>query len=338
MKMTSTEKYFLFVLLLMAVVFTVIVFYPFLAMLILAAAFSAVLYPIYSWINNHLTRGISWLASFITVVLFLICLCVPLFFIGKTVFNEVQNMYTGIMSNGGSTHFISSIEESITKILPSGFNFDIHQKLMQFVSSMSDNLVKFFSSTVNSLIMFILMALTIFYLLEDGEMWKKELINILPMSDENAHEILTNLKISIDQVFKGSFIMGIAQGLFAWAGFVVFGVPNALFWALVTFVASFAPTIGTSFITIPASIFLFATGMHWHAVGLFFWSVFIVGTVDNLIAPYVISKNTNIPPLFILFAILGGLSIWGGIGILIGPLVLSFLYSLIIIYKKDSRI
>lgn len=337
MQITSTEKYFLFVLLLITVIFTLLIFYPFLAMLVLAAAFAVVLSPIYSWIKKHLVKNISWLASLLTIILFLICLCVPLFFVGKAVFNQTQDLYLNIISSGSSSDFIESIDSSLNKLLPSGFNFDVHAKITQLVSSLSNNLAQFFSSTVNSIIMFVLMIFTLFYLLKDGEKWEKGFMKIFPLSDRNINEILTNLKKSINRIFKGSFIIAIAQGLLAWGGFMIFGVPNAIIWAIVAAVASFVPTIGTSIVTVPAILFLFFTGMQLQALGLLIWSILLVGAIDNVLSPYIISKDTEIPSLFILFAILGGVSLLGPLGILIGPLVLSLLYSLISIYKKEIQ-
>ena len=115
---------------------------------------------------------------------------------------------------------------------------------------------------------------------------------------------------------------------------MIFGIPNAIIWAVVASISSFIPTVGTSIVAIPAILFLFLTGMKLQALGLLIWSIIIVGTVDNILSPYIISRDTEIPSLFILFSILGAVSLMGPLGILIGPLVLSLLYSLISIYKK----
>ncbi|MBK5215399.1 MAG: AI-2E family transporter [Candidatus Pacebacteria bacterium] len=335
MHISSTEKYFLFALLSLTIVLTVLIFYPFLAMFVLAAAFAVVLNPIYMWIKVKLVGNISWLASLLTVIMFLLFLVIPLFFIGKAIFIETQNLYLSIASSGTSGHFLQSLDTSITKFLPSGFNFDINAKIIQIVSSLSNNLASFFSSTLNSILMFILMVFTLFYLLMNGESWEKGVLKILPLKDENANEILQNLKISINKIFKGSFIIAIAQGVLAWVGFTIFGVPNAIIWAVVAGVASFIPTVGTSIVSVPAMLFLFFTGMEMQALGLLIWSVLLIGMIDNILSPYIISKDTEIPSLFVLFSILGAISLVGAMGILIGPLVLSLLYSLISIYKKE---
>jgi predicted PurR-regulated permease PerM len=304
-------------------------------MFILAVAFAVVLNPIYLWIKKKITKDIAWLASLITVIFFLLCLCVPLFFVGKAVFVQTQDIYNNIINSGGTSHFIESIDSSINKILPAGFNFDIYSKITELFSSLSDNLAQFFSSTVNSIVMFFLMMFALFYLLKDGEKWEKGFVKIFPLSDNNVNEILATLKKSIDRIFKGSFIIAIAQAFLAWIGFIIFGVPNAIIWAIVAGIASFIPTVGTSIITVPAILFLFFTGMPIHALGLLIWSAILIGTIDNVLSPYIISKDTDTPSVFVLFAILGGVSLLGPLGILIGPLVLSLLYSLISIYKKE---
>lgn len=326
------------VLLSITIIFTLLILFPFLTMFVLATAFAVVLNPIYIWIKKYLVRNISWLASLLTVLIFLLGLCVPLFFIGKAVFYQTQNMYISVINSGDSAnHFIETINSSIDKLLPAGFNFDIHSKITQLVSSLSGNLTKFFSATLNSIFMFLLMMLTLFYLLKDGEKWKKGFINIFPLRDEDTKEILINLEKSINQILKGSFLIAISQAFLAWFGFVIFGVPNAIIWAVVTGISSFVPTIGTSVVTLPAILFLFFTGMHVQALGLLIWSLLIVGLVDNILNPYIISKGSEISPLFILFAILGGISLMGPLGILVGPLVLSLLFSLISIYKKELK-
>lgn len=337
METTRTEKYFLFALLSITIVLTLLILYPFLAMLVLASAFAVVLNPIYLWIKKHLTFNISWLASILTVIIFILCLCVPLFFVGKTIFSQTQNLYYNLINSGTSNNFLNSINSSVNNWLPAGFNFDIHSKATALMSSLSNNLANFFKSTINSILMFILMVFTMFYLLKDGEKWKKGFITLFPLKNSETNEILNNLKKSINRIFKGSFIIAIAQGVLAWGGFMVFGVPNAIIWAVVTGIASFIPTIGTSIVSIPAILFLFFTGMELQALGLLLWSLLLIGTIDNILNPYIISRDTEIPSLFILFSILGGISLIGPLGILIGPLILSLLYSLISIYKKDFK-
>jgi predicted PurR-regulated permease PerM len=336
MHTTQTERHFIFVLLVIVLLITLAILYPFLTVIVLSGAFAVVLTPTYKWINKKVVKDIPWLASTLTILMFLIVLCVPLVIVGNAVFKQTQNAYQSIVNNGGADRFINSLDSSINSVLPEGFTFDTSTKITNFIVSLSSNFASIFTSTFNSIVMFIIMIFALFYLLKDGEEWKKGLVSILPLSNENAKKILSSLNGSINRVLKGSFIIAIAQGILAWIGFMIFGVPNAAIWAVVSGIASFVPTLGTSIVSIPAIIYLLATGMQIQALGLLLWSMLLIGTIDNLLSPYIISKNTNIPSIFILFSILGGVSLMGPVGILIGPLVLSLLYSLVSIYKSNE--
>lgn len=337
METSKTEKYFLFGLLIAVLVLTLAILYPFLAIFILAASFSVVINPIYLWVKKHITGKRSGLASLITVLLFITVLCGPLFFMGTAIFKQAQNAYSFVVQNGDTSIFIQKIDTSINKLMPNGLVFDTQDKVASLTSFLSDNIGNFFTSTFNTILMAILMIFTMFYLLKNGEEWREGLIKLLPLSEKNIKEILSSLKDSVNRIIKGSFFIAIAQGILAWIGLWIFGVPNPALWGVVTGMASFVPTLGTSIVFIPSILFLLFTGMQLQALGLLLWSMLLVGTIDNMLSPYIISKNTEVPSLFILFSILGGISLMGPIGLLIGPLVLSLLYSLVAIYRKEIR-
>jgi predicted PurR-regulated permease PerM len=230
---------------------------------------------------------------------------------------------------------IQKIDTSINNIIPEGFTFNTYDKVTSFTSFLANNIGNLFSYTFNTILMIILTIFTMFYILKDGSKWKEKLIKILPLSEKNTKEILADLKTSINRIIRGSFLIAIIQGLLSWIGLWFFGIPNPALWGVIAGMASLIPNLGTSIVSIPAILFLFFIGMPLHALGLLLWSILLVGTIDNILSPYIISKNTDISPLFILFSILGGISLMGPIGILMGPLVLSLLYSLVSIYRKE---
>jgi len=335
METSKTEKYFLFVLLAIILALTLAILFPFLTIFILAAAFAVVLNPIYQWIKKHITRKNSNVASLITVIIFLIVLCVPLFFMGITIFNQAQDAYRSVIVSGNTDIFIQKIDTSINNIMPHGFTFDTYGKIASFTSFLAGNIGNFFTYTFNTIIMLVLMFFTMLYILKDGTNWKDGLIKFLPLSENNIKEILADLKNAVNRVIKGSFFIAVVQGLLAWLGFWFFGVPNPALWGVIAGVTSLIPNLGTSMVTVPSILFLYFTGLPLHALGLLIWSILLVGTIDNILSPYIISRDTEIPPILTLFAILGGISLMGPVGLLIGPLVLSLLYSLVSIYRKE---
>ncbi len=336
MPTTLIERVFFFILLGLVLIFMIAIFYPFITVLILAASFAVVLSPVYLFIKKRLTRGRAWIASLITIVLFIFVICAPLIFIGSQIVTQTQDAYTHTIATTNSSTTITSLTTSINSILPQGVVIDVGAKITDVFAVISKNITNVFSSLIETIVLFVLMIIAIFYLLKDGAQWRKSFINLFPLSETTLNEILLKLSIAINQIIRGTFIIAIIQGVLIGIGLFAFGVPNALLWGFVAGIMSFVPTVGTSIVSIPAILFLFMQGMPIHAFGLLLWSALLVGMIDNLLAPFIISKDTKIPSLFILFAILGGISLIGPIGILIGPLALSLLYALISIYRKEK--
>ena len=337
MKTSSVEKKFLYALLAIVILITLAIFYPFLTVFIIAGAFTVVLTPIYLWIQKHITRGNKTIASLITVILFLIVLCVPLFLIGTVIFNQTQNTYYSIVANQNPGTFIQTIDTYIKGILPEGFTFNTQEKITQLLSFFSNNLAGLFTSTINTIMMSVLTILSIFYLLKNGKEWKKEIIQLSPISDENDKKIINRLIKTINGVLVGYILIGLIQGILMWIGLSMFGVPNAAFWGLVAAIAALIPPFGTGIITIPAVIYLYLTGHQLHALGLLTWGALLVGMIDNFLNPYIVGKKIEMPAFLTLFSVLGGIALLGPVGILIGPITVGMLHTFILIYKNGPE-
>ncbi len=328
------ERYFFFGLLLATLLFTFFIFRPFWIVLTLGICFSIVLYPIYEWFKKRIP---SWVSSLFTVILFTILVCGPLLGIGVIIFNQSQDLYHSVVNNSSSAPFLDSLGNTINNVLPDGINFDIQTKASQFVSYLTNNIANIFSATLSAFFSFVLLLLIMFYFLKDGADWKKTLIALSPLGDTDDEKIINRLSHSVNAVIKGSLLIALIQGLLMGFGLFIFGVPNAALWGVVASICSLLPTIGTALVSIPAIIFLLATGHTTGAVGLTIWSVIAVGTIDNFLSPFIVGGKINIPPLLILFAILGGISFLGPVGIILGPLTISLLYTLISIYRNEYK-
>jgi predicted PurR-regulated permease PerM len=179
--------------------------------------------------------------------------------------------------------------------------------------------------------------LSIFYFLKDNAHWKKVIMILSPLADADDKKILDRLSNSVNGIIKGYLFIALLQGILMGVGLALFGVPNPALWGLVTMITAFIPTIGTALISVPAILFLFLTGQTIAAVGLLIWAVAIVGMIDNLLSPIIVGSRINLPPLLILFSVLGGISLLGPVGILMGPLTISLLYALISLYRHEFK-
>lgn len=335
MQTKVVERYFFFGFLLIIFIFTFFIFRPFWIVLVLGASLSVMLYPIYKWFKKM--KLPDWLASTLTLLFFIIVLCIPFLSIGSLVFNQSQDIYHSVVNNGNTGTFINSLGNEINNILPSGIVFNINEQISSLISLFVNNITNIFSATISAFFSFILVLLSTFYFLKDGEKWKKELLKLSPLSDVDDQKIVTKLSKTINGVMNGTLLIALIQGLLIGIGFTIFGVPNGALFGVVAAIASLIPSIGTALVSVPAIIFLFAIGHTVPAIGLLIWSIFIVGTIDNFLAPYVIGNKINIPPFLILFSVLGGISLLGPVGVLIGPLTVSLLYTLISIYRNEFQ-
>ena len=327
------ERYFFFGLLFLTLIFTFFIFRPFWIVLVLGASFAIVLNPIHEWLKKN--KLPNQLSSVVTVLIFVILICVPLFSIGMVVFKQSQNVYH-LMANGNQiAPFIDRLNTSMSEFLPAGISFDLNQKASDFISLISANIAQIFSTTLSTFFSFFLVVMSIFYFLKDGSSWKKSLVALFPMSDKDEQKIINRLTQTIGGVIKGSLLIALIQGILSGVGLTIFGVPNPALWGVVAGITSLIPFAGTAFVSVPAVIFLYATGHMPQAIGLAVWATVFVGLIDNFLGPIIVGRQVKIPQFLILFSVLGGISLLGPVGILIGPLTIGLLYTLISMYRNE---
>ncbi len=329
------ERYFFFGLLLATLLFTFMIFRPFWIVLVLGASFAIVLYPIYLWLMK--IRFPNWLASLFTVAIFSIVVCGPLLGIGALVFNQSQDVYQKAVTSGNTGPFINTINTKIDRLLPPGINFDVNQKITSFFSYVSSNIANIFTNTLSAFFSFILMLLIIFFLLKNGEKSKQALIRLSPLSEENNEKLIVGFTEGVNGIMRGALLMAVFQGAYVGLGFFVFGIPNAALWGVVAGICSLIPPIGATLVSLPGIIFLYATGHTAGAVALFVWAIIVLAIVDTFLRPLLVGKKIDVPSILILFSILGGLALLGPVGILVGPLSVSLLHTLILIYRNEFK-
>lgn len=329
------EKYFFFGLLLATFGFTFFIFRPFWAVLVLGMCFSIVLQPVHDFLRKY--KFPNWLASLTTVLFFILVVCGPVLSVGAIIFNQSQDVYHTVSESGSIKPYVDKFNASIKSVLPANMDFNINEKLASMAGSISANIAKIFTATLSAFFSFLLMLLVIFYFLKDGPKWKKALVVLSPLHDRDDEKIISRLTMAVNGVIKGYLLVALIQGTLMGIGLWLFGVPNPALWGVLAAIASMLPTIGTALVSIPAIIYLLIIGDTGHAIGMLIWAALAVGMVDNFLNPIIVGGKINIPSLFILFSVLGGISVLGPVGILVGPLAVSLLYTLISIYRNEFK-
>lgn len=335
--MTERKQLFYFLLLCLfgALALAYFIFQPFLNPLILAAVAAFLFQPLYKK-SLKLTGGKQSLAALITTILAIIIVVLPVTFLGIQIFNESKQLYTALAS-GGVDSFIKMIEQTAGRLhaflpIPEDFKIDFDQYARQATDLLVQNLGAAFSSLAKILLDLLVFLMAFFFLLKDGRELKNYFVAISPLNDTDDELIVSRLKRAVSSVVKGSLSISLIQGTLTGIGFALFGVPNPVLWSIVAAVAALIPGIGTALVITPAIFFLFFTGSTIGAIGLLIWGVTAVGLIDNVLGPRLIGRGMQLHQLTVFLAVLGGLTLFGPIGFLLGPLVISLCLTLIDIY------
>ncbi len=332
MDASLVRKYFFSALLVVSVGLGLVLFWPFLKIIALAAVFSVLLHPIYRWLQRRIK--VKALASVLTILTFIILVCIPLYFIVTILVRQSQSMYLWLSTMGVIGTTAHHVSLWLHHVFPT-VTFDLQGRMTSLLNALPSTASAILTTTVSTIIYTIFMLIAMFYFLKDGPEWKESLIELVPLSNDSNRQVLAALKRSINGIVKGYMVVGLAQGIVTTTGLYIFHVPHALLWGTLAVFVSIIPPLGTSVISISVVIFLLVVGRTGAAVGYALWAICFSLSIDNILNPYVVGRQIAIHPLLVLFSVIGGLALMGPVGILIGPLIVSFIYALISVYKTE---
>jgi len=180
----------------------------------------------------------------------------------------------------------------------------------------------------------VLVLFVAFFLFLEGDEFIAEIKRLSPLSAVDNEMIVKEMEATIKATLWSTVVVAFIQGFLGGVGFLLFGVPQAAFWGTVMIPASIIPVVGAAIVWLPAVVYLFLLGTWTKALGLLVFCTLIIGSVDNLLKPLLMRGTRATPTVFVLLAILGGISYFGMIGFILGPFILSLLLSLLAIYEK----
>jgi predicted PurR-regulated permease PerM len=177
---------------------------------------------------------------------------------------------------------------------------------------------------------------TLYYLLRDSERIMPAIRAALPLSDEQAGTIFRRTADVITASVNGVLAIAAVQGFLGMIAFLIVGLPSALLWGVVMFLMSTIPMAGSAIVWVPAAIYLAATG-HWgKAIFLTVWGTVVIGLIDNLLRPKVVGQRAKLHELIIFFAVLGGLQVFGVLGLFVGPVVAAIALALLEVFHRGN--
>ncbi|MCW9054461.1 MAG: AI-2E family transporter [Candidatus Pacebacteria bacterium] len=284
-------------------------------------------------------------ASLLTISSVILVIFVPLWIIGGLVVEESISTYdrfaTGSFEASRSS-IVNQALEQLNKI--DGVYLDeegVKEKLSSFVQVVSAwfarEAFELGQATFGVMVSFLLMLYLLFFMLRDGPRIGRAIEHTLPLGNEREEALFTNFARITRSIFKGTLAIALIQGAIGGALFWIAGIDGALLWGVVMTLLSIIPAIGPSIVWLPAGVILLLSGFMWQGAVVLVGGVVIISLVDNILRPLLVGRDVKIPDAIILLSTIGGLSVFGITGIIIGPVIAGFFLSLWKIFEVDYR-
>jgi len=313
--------------------------------IIMAALFTDLLNPMYYRIQKWF-KGRKSISALLTTLIFILIILIPFSALMIVLFEQAINasstvipIVNKVIDNPES--IIAKIESFpiISRIFPD------QEKLVTTIGNIVhalgnivvSGLTDFSAGTAGFIFSLFIFLFTLYYFLVYGDSYLKKILYYLPLKNEDEHMLLTKFSRVTRATLKGTFLIGLIQGGLGAIGMAIVGIPNVVFWGMIMVVFSVIPALGPALIWIPAALFLIIEGNTWSGIILILWGAVVIGNIDNLLRPRLVGKDAQMPDLMILFGTLGGLSMFGMVGIIIGPIIAGLFLTLWEIYGQAFK-
>jgi len=297
-----------------------------------------IFYPVYQKVLSYVKE--KNMSALIVCLLIFLVIFIPLWFLIPVIFKQTFEAYSFLQQ--------ANIFDTLQKIFPSfsgsgQFSKEIIVAVNSFItnsaSTILNSLVDVLSNIILVILQFVITLFVFFFGLRDG----KELANfaskISPLPSKMQAAFLKKFKAITKSVIYGQIVVGIFQGIFTAIGLFIFKSPSPLLLSLLAVFVGIIPVIGPWLVWFPAAVYLILSGNIFGGIGLMIYGFLIVSWVDTLIRPLIVSKKARVSSPIVLIGMVGGLFVFGVLGLIIGPLILSYLILVLEMYKdKKLRI
>jgi len=323
------EKIFFGILFVVIAIVAVTIIQPFLTYIVLAGILTYGLFPLYRAIERRLGR--PEISSGIAILIALVVMVLPTFFLVSQLVQQVSGAYTSFQEEN-----LQRVADYLSGL--SGNRLDFQAMLTSGIDQLRRSIVGLAPDIVGSItdiaLGLFIMFFVMFYGFLDGASFMERLKQILPLDPVLKESLFYELRTITQAVLYGQVLTALIQGTLGAIGLLIFGISNWLFWGAIMTIMAFLPVLGTPVIWVPAAVGQILDGNTARGTGLLIYGSLLVINVDNIIRPRLVSGRTKVHPLLILIGVLGGLKIFGFIGMLVGPLILALLVAFIRFYEQ----
>jgi len=320
----------LLVIVLAVIVVCYLIVQPFIPAILWAIVLSVLMAPFYRRIHKRFSENFS---AILTTLLSLAFIGIPLILVATAIYIQAASMLRKAADEGRKSYTILSMADEVDKMLRpisvrigmqdytvKGWVEDNEQEISDSLKTPIRNAAIGIS---RSLFTAVIAFLTMFFMLRDGHKLRKPVKNLLPIPHQKTDEILDRLRQTIRAVFIGVVLVAMLQGTLAGIAYAFCGVPHPVMWGSITVVLCIIPLVGSPVVYIPLSISLMMQGKAVEGIVLLAFCLIVVSNIDNVLRPFLIGAKTNLHPIAIFFSLLGGVLLFGPVGIMVGPMFLT---------------
>jgi len=329
---TSTDTTMLRLLAVLVTIALAWILLPFYGSIMWGAIIALLFAPLYRRILPRLKRRRT-LAALLTLVLVLVLVILPLALITAALAREAAQVYqqlkSGALDPGRYFHgLFDALPEWVTALLDRFglVDFDTLQarlsdmlaKGSQFIATQALNIGQNTFEFVTGIFIALYLA---FFLIRDGDSLSPVLRRAIPLAPAHKQELLAKFATVIRATVKGNLLVALIQGSLGGLAFWFLGIGGALLWAVVMSFLSLLPAIGAGLVWVPVAVYFLVTGAIWQGVVLAAYGVLVIGLVDNLLRPVLVGKDTRMPDYVVMISTLGGMTVFGINGFVLGPTI-----------------
>jgi predicted PurR-regulated permease PerM len=303
--------------------------------------------PLYRWLLTRLEQRRTP-AALLTLLVVLLLVVLPALLIGVALAREASGVFEQLQSGElNPAQYFHGLFDALPTVVTQWLDrfglvdfATVQRRLVaalaqgsQFIASQALGIGQ---NTFEFIVHLFITLYLAFFLIRDGDVLARALRRALPLASAHQKELLGKFAVVVRATVKGNLLVAALQGLLGGLAFWFLGVKGALLWAVAMAFLSLVPAVGAGLVWVPVALYFFVTGALWQGLALAAWGVFVIGLVDNLLRPLLVGKDTRLPDYVVLITTLGGMSVFGINGFVLGPAIAAMFVAVWHIYRSAA--
>ena len=317
---------------------------PFVNVILWATVLAVVFYPLHRRIRERVVNPAG--AAIVSTLLVVVLILLPATFITVAVVRELagaaDSLQAGVqkLSDASTIPGLGWVLEKTrgyVTIDPVEARKFLAERLQVWGAALAASTLVVVGGAVGAVVQMVLVVFTLFYMFRDGERIRHSVYDILPLQRIQMHDIGSRTRDVIAATIYGVLAISAIQGTLGFLIFWILGIPSQLLWGVVMFFLSMIPMAGAFLVWVPAAIYLALTGAYLKAAILVGWGVLVISSIDNFLSPRLVGRRARLHELLIFFSVLGGLEVFGILGLVLGPVVVAITLALIEMVRQAFK-